>query len=77
MREEIEYLKLSEISRRSSISVRTLKKHLHEIAHYRSTPASPILIRWSDFQNWMDKRRRDAQDDPDVQAILEKISQVA
>lgn len=74
---DVEYMKLSEISRRSSISVRTIKKHINEITHYRSTPRSPILVRWCDFQAWMDKRRQDAHEDPDVQAILEKISQVA
>ena len=72
---DIEYMKLSEISRRSSMSVRTIKKHLNEIRHYRSTPRSPILIKWCDFEAWMDRRRRDAQEDPDVRAILEKLSQ--
>jgi hypothetical protein len=72
---EVEYMKLSEISRKASISVRTLKKHLNEFTHYRSTPRSPILVRWTDFQAWMDKRRQDAQEDPDVQEILERISQ--
>ena len=72
---DVEYMKLSEISRKSSISVRTIKKHLSEITHYRSTPRSPILVRWSGFQGWMDKRRQDAREDPDVQAILERISQ--
>jgi hypothetical protein len=74
---EVEYMKLSEISRKTSISPRAIKKHLGEIPHYRMTPRSPILVKWRDFQEWMDKRLYDARQDPDVRAILEKIAQVA
>lgn len=69
-----DYLKLAEVSRRSSMSVRTIKKHIREIKHYRPTPRSPILVKWEDFEAWMDRGRKDAQEDPDVHAILERIS---
>ena len=72
-----EYMKLSEIAVRSSMSTKTLKKHLDEITHYRATPGSPILIRWKDFEAWMDRRRHDSQEDPDVKTILTKIAEVA
>lgn len=70
-----DYMKLSEISIRVSMSARTIKKHLSEIPHYRATRTSPILIKWPDFEAWMERRRIDAREDPDVSAILEKISQ--
>ena len=72
---QAEYMKLSEISIRASMSPKTIKKHMKEITHYRATPQSPILIRWKDFEAWMDRRRRDAQEDPDVNVILHRISE--
>ena len=74
---DVEYMRLTEISRKASISPRAIKKHLNEIPHYRMTPRSPILVKWGDFQAWMDQRLYDARQDPDVRAILEKIAQVA
>ena len=68
------YLKLTEIARRSSLSVKTIKKHLAEIPHCR--PAKDYLVKWSDFEAWLQKSRRDALADPYVVGILEKMAAV-
>ncbi len=68
-----DYLKLSEVARRSSLSVRTIKKHLHEIPHARPTGRA-YLIKWSDFETWLQRSRRDALADPYVRGIIEKMS---
>jgi len=71
-----EYIKLSELAGIVSMSPKTLKKHLDEITHYRATPRSPILVRMKDFDAWMERRRRDSQEDPDVHTILTRIAEV-
>lgn len=72
--EQSEYLKLSEIARRSSLSVRTIKKHLHEIPHCQPTGRS-YLIKWSDFEAWLQRSRRDALSDPYVRTIIERMAE--
>ena len=71
-----EYIKLSELAGIVSMSPKTIKKHLNEITHYRATDRSPILVRRKDFEAWMERRRRDSQEDPDVRTILSKIAEV-
>ncbi len=68
-----EYLKLTEISRRSSLSVRTIKKHLNEIPHCQ--PTRSYLIKWSDFEAWLQRSRRDALSDPYVRRIVERMAE--
>ena len=72
---QAEYIKLSELAHLVSMSPKTIKKHIHEITHFRATKRSPILVRWKDFEAWMERRRHDAQEDPDVHAILTRISE--
>lgn len=72
--ENSDIMKLSELARRLKISPRTLKKHLRHMDHYRLSPRSPIMIRRSDFEAYLERVRRPAQEDPDVRAILERVA---
>ncbi len=66
------YLKLSEISGLSSLSVKTIRKHLDEIPHCRPT-GRVILMRWSDMKAWLTRSQHEALADPYVREILEKM----
>lgn len=71
-----EYMKLLEISRLSSLSVHTLKKHKAEIGYYQPNGKGPILMRWADFQAWMDRSKVELREDPMVRTILEELAAV-
>jgi hypothetical protein len=45
------YFDLKDLSEYSSLSVKTLRKHLLEIDHYRV--GGKIIVRKGDFDNWM------------------------
>lgn len=69
-----DYLRLSEVSKRVSMSVRTLKKYKHEIGYFQPVRNGPIYMRLSDFEKWMTRSRRIVQEDPIVREILEDLS---
>lgn len=74
MSTETDLMKLSELARELHLSPRTLKKHLKHMAHYRLSPRSPIMIRREDFDTYLQRVKRPAQEDPDVRAILERVA---
>lgn len=69
-----EYLKLSEVSRRTSISRRTLKAHRDAIGYVQPTPRL-ILFRWSNVVTWLERSRADAARDPYVAAIVNRLAE--
>ena len=58
------YLDLKTLSERSCISVRTLRDHLKDpecpLPGYRLK--GKVLIRWSEFNNWMERHRLEVED---------------
>ncbi len=66
------YLSLKALSAHSGMSIRTLRKALndpvHPLPHFR--PGGKILIRRSDFDQWMTRFR---QDGSDLDALVSQI----
>jgi excisionase family DNA binding protein len=68
-----EYVTIKEIARRASISEKTARKFIRrgEIPHYRPHPKGKMLIRWSDFEAWIESRRVRIERDTDARELLE------
>jgi hypothetical protein len=70
-----EYLTIGQVAGAASMSVRTLRKYLSEIPHYRPASKGRILIRRADFDRWMESRRVEVKRDDDVMALLRGLAE--
>ena len=70
-----EYVTIKELAKRTSMSERTISKLIKhgEFPHYRPDPKGKILIRWSEFEAWMESRRIQMESDADAREILETL----
>lgn len=70
-----EYVTIKELAKRSSMSEKTVSKLIKRGAfpHYRPDPRGKILIRWSEFEAWMESRRIQMGNDADAIEILETL----
>ncbi len=68
-----EYVTIKDIALRASLSEKTVRKFIRrgEIPYYRPDPRGKILIRWSDFETWIESRRVRIEADADAKEMLE------
>ena len=68
-----EYVTIKDLALRASMSEKTVRKFIKrgEIPHYRPDPKGKMLIRWSDFEVWIESRRVRIEADADAKEMLE------
>ena len=68
-----EYVTIKDIALRASLSEKTVRKFIKrgEIPYYRPDPRGKILIRWSDFEVWIESRRVRIEADADAKEMLD------
>ena len=66
------YITVRDIARRSSISEKSIRDIIRNDAlpHYRRSASGKILVRWSDFEAWMERRRIELKHDDCLLGIL-------
>lgn len=68
------YIDLKKCAEKASISVTTLRAHLHEIKHTRLSPRGKILVKWSDVDQWLESRATAVRNDDDVMFLLKELA---
>ena len=68
------YIDLKRCAEKASISVTTLRAHLHEIKHTRLTPRGKILLKWVDVDQWLESRAKAVKSDEDVMVFLKELA---
>jgi len=68
-----EFVTINQIAQRASMSEKTVRRFIRrgEIPSYRPNPRGKILIRWSDFEAWIESRRVRIESDADAKEMLE------
>ena len=66
------YITVREAARRCSLSERSVRDIIRNEAlpHYRRSACGKILLRWSDFAAWMERRRLELKHDDGLLGIL-------
>ena len=69
------YIGIREVARRSSMSEKSIRNFIRNDAlpHYRRSAAGKILIRWSEFVEWMERRRIELKHDDSLLGILRDL----
>jgi len=67
------YFDLKSLSTYSHLSVKTLRKYLSELSHYRV--GGKILVKQSDFDEWIERFRKEPRV-IEIENLLAKISKV-
>jgi predicted DNA-binding transcriptional regulator AlpA len=67
-----DYITVRDIARRSSMSEKSIRDIIRNDAlpHYRRSASGKILVRWSDFEAWMERRRIELKHDDCLLGIL-------
>ena len=67
-----DYITVREVARRSSMSERSIRNIIRNDAlpHYRKSRSGKILLRWTDFAAWMERRRIELKHDDHLLSIL-------
>ncbi len=67
-----DYITVRDVARRSSMSEKSIRDIIRNDAlpHYRRSVSGKILVRWSDFEAWMERRRIELKHDDDLLSIL-------
>ena len=70
-----DYCTIKEVAARASLSEKTLRKYLRsgDIPSFRPDPRGRILIRWFDFEAFMESRRVQIKQDADAKEMLESL----
>src|SRR5437867_6721228 len=68
-----EYVTIKDIALRASLSEKTVRKFIKrgKIPCYRPQPRGKMLIRWRDFEVWIESRRVRIEADADAKEMLE------
>ena len=76
MKAEETYLDLKTLSKRTCLSIRTIRDYLkdlyHPLPHFKL--AGKILIRWSDFEQWISQYK--VNKNIDVDDIIKSVCEV-
>jgi predicted DNA-binding transcriptional regulator AlpA len=74
--ENDEYIPVSEVARRTSMSAKTIRNFIRNDAlpHYRNGRNGKILIRWTDYVAWMERRRIELKQDDCLLSILRDMN---
>ena len=70
--ENDDFITVREVARRSSMSEKSIRDIIRNDAlpHYRRSASGKILVRWSDFEAWMERRRIELKHDDCLLGIL-------
>ena len=70
-----DYCTIRDLSFRSSLCERTIRKLIREgeIAMYRLKPGGKMLVRWRDFEKWLETKRIRIAKDVDAKEILQNL----
>ncbi len=70
-----EYVTIKELALRASLSERTVRKLIRrgEFPYYRPDPRGKMLVRWYDFEAWIESRRVRIEADADAKEMLETL----
>ncbi len=70
--ESDDYITVRDVARRSSMSEKSIRDIIRNDAlpHYRRSAFGKILVRWGDFEAWMERRRIELKHDDCLLGIL-------
>ncbi len=70
------FVGIREIARRSSMSEKTIRNFIRNDAlpHYRNSRSGKIWLRWTEFAEWMERRRIELKHDDALLSILRDLS---
>ena len=70
------YISIREVARRSSMSEKSIRNFIRNDAlpHYRNSKSGNIWLRWSEFVEWMGRRRIELKQDGDLLSILRDMN---
>ena len=74
-----EFIDVREISRRCSLSDKSIRKFIRDDAlpHYRNGRSGKILLRWSDFVMCIERRKAQIENDDSLLGILRDMTRKA
>jgi hypothetical protein len=74
-----EYIDVREVSRRCSLSDKSIRKIIRDDAlpHFRNGRSGKILLRWSDFVSCMERRKTQLENDDNLLSILRDMTKKA
>jgi hypothetical protein len=77
--ESEEYIDVREVSRRCSLSDKSIRKIIRSDAlpHYRNGRSGKILLLWSDFVACMERRKTQLENDDNLLSILRDMTKKA
>ncbi len=66
------FVTVREVARRSSMSEKTIRNFIRNDAlpHYRNSGSGKIWLRWTEFVEWMERRRIELKQDDCLLGIL-------
>ena len=70
------YITIREVARRSSMSEKTIRNFIRNDAlpHYRNSGSGKIWLRWTEFVEWMQRRRIELKHDDHLLSILRDMN---
>ncbi len=70
------YITVRDVARRSSMSEKSIREIIRNDAlpHYRRSASGKILVGWSDFEAWMERRRIELKHDDHLLSILRDMN---
>jgi predicted DNA-binding transcriptional regulator AlpA len=70
------YITVREVGRRSSMSEKSIRNFIRNDAlpHYRNTSSGKIWLRWTEFVEWMERRRIELRQDDQLLGILREMA---
>jgi predicted DNA-binding transcriptional regulator AlpA len=70
------FVSIREVSRRSSMSEKTIRNLIRNDAlpHYRNSKSGKIWLRWIEFVEWMERRRIELKHDDNFLSILRDMN---
>jgi predicted DNA-binding transcriptional regulator AlpA len=70
------YITIREVARRSSMSEKSIRNFIRNDAlpHYRNSRSGKIWLRWTEFVEWMERRRIEFKHDDQLLSILRDMN---
>jgi hypothetical protein len=70
------YITIREVARRSSMSEKSIRNFIRNDAlpHYRNSKSGKIWLRWTEFVEWMERRRIELKHDDNLLSILRDMN---
>ncbi len=70
------YITVREVAQRSSMSEKSIRNFIRNDAlpHYRNSRSGKIWLHWTEFMEWMERRRVELRQDDDLLDILRDMN---